>query len=57
MKKKLSKVRIAEIIDKKEQFYIVEFDGERRNVFTKMLPDLKIGDKVYIHFFFAVEKA
>ncbi|MBR9690723.1 HypC/HybG/HupF family hydrogenase formation chaperone [Candidatus Woesearchaeota archaeon] len=61
MNRELSKVRVAEIIDKKDQTYVIVYQGEdgekKRNVFTKLLPNAKIGDKVYIHFFFAIEKA
>lgn len=56
MQRELSKIRIAEIIDKKDEIFVVKFNNQKRNVFSKLVPEANVGDKVYIHFFFAVEK-
>jgi len=58
MQRELSKVRIGTIKEIKGEFYVVQFEsGKNRNVFSKLLPNKKIGDRVYTHFFFAVESA
>lgn len=56
LNRELSKVHLAEVTDIKDRMLAVSFDGKTRNVFKDLVPDAKIGDKVYIHFFFAVEK-
>lgn len=57
MQRELSKVRKAVIKEVRGMFYIVEFGQQKRNVFSKLVPGLGLGDGVIIHFFFAVEKA
>ena len=61
MNRNLSKVRVAKILKKSGDKYDVEYENEgrveTRTVFSKLVPDLNVGDKAYIHFFFAVEKA
>lgn len=53
----LCKIHKAEITDILGDMYRVRYDGGKtRNVFNMFVPEAKIGDKVTIHFFYAVEK-
>lgn len=55
--KDLSKVNEAEIINKKGNILEVKFNNKKRFVSNVFVPDAKIGDKVRIHYGFAVELA
>ena len=61
MNRNLSKVRVGKIIKVEKDRYIVEYENdgkhETRAVFSKLVPRCEVGEKVYIHFFFATEKA
>lgn len=50
------KIYKAEVIAKEDNILTVKFEGGQRNVFSDILPDAKVGDKVSIHQSFAVEK-
>jgi hypothetical protein len=58
--KDLCKVHKAEIIDKKtidnQTIFSVRYDKKHRNVFATLVPDLEIGDKVRIHYHYAIEE-
>ena len=54
----LCKVFKAKVIEKKEDYYIVEYDNnKKRPVLNSLLPDAKIGDVITIHYGYAVEEA
>ena len=53
----LSKVNEAEIINKKSNILEVKFNNKKRFVSNVFVPEAKIGDKVRIHYGFAVELA
>jgi hypothetical protein len=59
--KELCKVRKAEIIEKRDGFFIVKYRNGRglktRVVGSHFVPDAKKGDSVFIHHGFAVEMA
>ncbi len=55
--KDLCKVYEAEVIDVKDNILVVKYDHKERSVLNKYIKDVKKGDKVMIHFGFAVEKA
>ncbi|MFH1972310.1 MAG: hypothetical protein ABIJ18_02425 [archaeon] len=52
----LSRVYRARVIEEKDRFVKVDYEKAFRWVSKDMIPDLKVGDEVYIHFFYAVEK-
>jgi len=54
--KDICKVYIAEVIDVKDNILVVKYDHKERSVINKFIPDIKKGDRVTIHFGFAVEK-
>jgi len=54
--KDVCKVYISEVLDVKGNILLVKYDHKERSVINKYLKDLKIGDKVTIHFGFAIEK-
>ena len=54
--KEFCRVHIGKVIDKKEQVLKVEYNGKERIVFRTFVPDAKVGDRVTIHYGFAVEK-
>ncbi len=54
---KVHEATIKEKIEKKgKEFYKVTYDHKERIVLANLLPDTKIGDKITIHHFYAVEK-
>ncbi|NQV08489.1 hypothetical protein HQ529_01405 [Candidatus Woesearchaeota archaeon] len=53
--KELSKVFEAEIVDKRDGFFIVQYNGKTRTVSDLFVSNAKKGDKVTIHYGFAVE--
>jgi hydrogenase maturation factor len=55
MLKELSKVKTATIINKKEDVLTAEYNGKKRNVLNHFIPEAKVGDKVTIHYGYAVE--
>jgi len=55
--KNLCKVYEAEVIDVKDNVLVVKYNHKERSVLNKSISDIKKGDKVMIHFGFAVEKA
>jgi hypothetical protein len=53
----LCKVFKARVMEKKENYYIVEYDNKKlRPVLNSLLPDAKIGDVITIHYGYAVEE-
>ncbi|MFH1589450.1 MAG: hypothetical protein ABIB43_02700 [archaeon] len=50
------KIYKAEVIAREDNALTVKFEGGQRTVFSDILPDAKVGDKVSIHQAFAVEK-
>jgi hypothetical protein len=54
--KELCKIHEAEVIQKDKDNLIVAYDGKERVVSGFLVPDAKQGDKVRIHFAYAVEK-
>ncbi len=53
--KRLCKIRKAEVIDMKKGALVVDLGDEKRNVMA-LYDEPKIGDKVFIHYGYAVEK-
>ena len=54
--KDICKVYIAEVVSIKGNIVVVKYDHRERSVINKFIKDIKVGDKVTIHFGFAVEK-
>jgi len=54
--KELSKVLEAKVIDKRQDCLIVKYSSKTRTVSNMFVPDSKPGDRVTIHYGFAVEK-
>lgn len=54
--RELSKVVEAEIVDKMSGFFVVQYEHKTRTVSSLFVSDANIGDKVTIHYGFAVEK-
>jgi len=54
--KDLCKIHEAEIIEKKGNSLIVKYGEKERIVSNFLVPDVRIGDKVRIHYGFAIEK-
>ena len=52
----LCKVHKAVITEKRENILTVKYSGVARNVFATLVPDAKVGDKVTVHWAFAIEK-
>jgi hydrogenase maturation factor len=55
MLKELSKVDKAIIKEKKDDILTVEFNNKVRNVLDHFIPEAKVGDKVTIHYGYAIE--
>lgn len=54
--KELCKIHIAEIIGKQGDKLIVKYEDKKRVVSSFLVPEAKIGEKVRIHFAYAIEK-
>jgi hydrogenase maturation factor len=54
--KELCKIHEAEVIEKRQESLIVKYGNKKRAVSGFLVPDAEKGDKVRIHFAFAVEK-
>jgi len=54
--KDICKVYIAEVIDKKNNILTVRYDHTQRRVLDNLVKDTKVGDKVTVHYGFAIEK-
>lgn len=54
--KELCKIHEAEVIGKQEDKLIVKYINKKRVVSNFLVQDSKIGDKVRIHFAYAIEK-
>ena len=54
--RELCKVHKAQVIDKRGNVITVKYDGVARNVFSTLVPDAKPGDRVTVHWAFAIEK-
>jgi hypothetical protein len=54
--KNLCKVHEAEVIEKKDDDLTVKYEDRKRVVSGFLVPDAKVGDKVRIHFSYAIEK-
>lgn len=52
----LCKVHKAEVTERRDNVLTVKYDGIARNIFATLVPDVKIGDKVTVHWAFAIEK-
>jgi hypothetical protein len=55
--KDLCRVHVAEITYRKEGKMVVKYKDKKRVVFDFLVPDAKIGEKVRIHFSYAICKA
>lgn len=55
--KDLCKIHIAEVIGKDKDRLLVAYDGKIRKVSRFLVPNADIGDKVRIHFEYAIEEA
>lgn len=53
--KDLCKVQVAEVVDKSSGGLVVRYDGKERKVSDFLVEDVVVGDKVRIHFAFAIE--
>ncbi len=54
--KDLCKIHVAEIIEKKENKLVVKYEEKERIVSGFLVPEVKVGESVRIHFAYAVEK-
>ena len=55
--KELCRIHRANVSDVKGKELIVEYEnGKKRTVKNNYVPNVKVGDKVMIHYFYAVEK-
>jgi hypothetical protein len=54
--RELCKVHKAEVIEKRGNILTVKYNGIARNVFATLTPKVKVGDKVTVHWAFAIEK-
>jgi hypothetical protein len=54
--RELCKIHKAEVIEKRENILTVKYNGIARNVFATLTPQVKVGDKVTVHWAFAIEK-
>lgn len=53
--KELCKIYIGEVIEKKNDVLKVKFNDKTRNVLCILVPKVKIGDRVTLHYGYAVE--
>jgi len=53
--KDLCKTHIAKVIETKNKMLIVKYNEKKRVVFKILVPEVKIGDKVKIHYGYAIE--
>jgi len=54
--KDLCRIIVAEVVKKIDNKLIVRYNGEERLVFSDLVPEAKVGDRVRIHYAYAVEK-
>ncbi|MBW2991137.1 HypC/HybG/HupF family hydrogenase formation chaperone [Candidatus Woesearchaeota archaeon] len=54
--RELCKVHKAEVTEKRDNVLTVKYEGIARNVFATLVPDAKVGDKVTVHWAFAIER-
>lgn len=55
--KELCKVHTAKVLESREDFYVVGYGkGKTRVVASAFVPDAKVGDKIAIHYGYAVER-
>lgn len=54
--KDLCKVHMAEIIEERDKSLLVRYGNMRREVYNVLVPNAKKGDRVTIHFSYAIEK-
>jgi hydrogenase maturation factor len=54
--KDLCRICIAEVIEVKDKFVKVKINDKERVLHNPFIPDIKMGDKVTVHYGFAVEK-
>jgi hydrogenase maturation factor len=54
--KELCKVQMSKVVAKKGEFLVVDIAGKRRPVSSDFVPDAKVGDRVTVHYGYAVEK-
>lgn len=53
---KVHEAKVDEIIDEKRSIIAVNYDGISRKVFSKLTPNISVGDRVTVHLAYAVEK-
>jgi hypothetical protein len=54
--KDLCRIHVAEIIEKDGNKFIVQYSNKKRRVYNSILPEADRGDRVTIHFKYAIEK-
>lgn len=54
--KDLCRIHKAEVTEKKENSLIVSYRGKKRRVYNTIVQDAREGNKVTIHFAYAIEK-
>ena len=54
---KVKKAKIDKMVDLERRIAEVEIDGKKRPVFLELIEDADVGDEVYVHYAYAVEKA
>ena len=54
--RELCKIHKAEVIEKRDNILTVKYNGIARNVFATLTPQVKVGDKVTVHWAFAIEE-
>jgi len=54
--KRMCRVNVADVVKRKGDNSIVEYDGGERVVSNFLVPDVHVGEKVRIHYGYAVEK-
>jgi len=53
--KELCKIHIGEVVEKKNDVLKVRFNDKTRNVLGILVPNAKVGDRVTLHYGYAVE--
>ena len=54
--REICKVHKAEVVEKEKEILKVKYGCFERKVIGKLIPDVQVGDKVYVHLGFAIEK-
>jgi len=53
--KELCKIHVAKVVGKKENLLVTRYGDNTRVVMSAMVPEAKVGDKVTLHYGYAVE--